>query len=538
MDGEREVRRSVAEVASADANTAALHHRQSLFAAHPSHRDPANRNWEREAEARPPLSPVLAPLGLLGCQSAAIVAAAMVVEYAERRVTGSSAFGPHLLIALVAAAIFPAMIASTQLSRLSARSGSIRTLLRSFTVLCLAGLAAIGSYKVVAHWPDGSTSDTALGHWVFAWLVTAAASLALLDMGAGAMLARLRRQGRLARRIVVFGAGDHGARFIDKAVQCWGDRLTVRAYFSDRAEDRGEPGRGAIAGIPFRGDVDQLLRFVRNEPVDEIVIALPWSADERILSVLSRLRHLPIPVRLAPEMIALRSPGGAKLAGGALDFMPVIRDRPISLWDQLVKDGFDRSMAALALLLAMPTMAVIALLIKWDSSGPVFFRQKRLGFDNRPFDILKFRTMSQAPAARQSLQQARRGDSRVTRVGSFLRRSSLDELPQLINVLRGEMSLIGPRPHPMWTRGDQLWPDQGDRPLEQILSEYASRHRVKPGITGWAQVCGCRGETETVDKMARRVEHDLHYIENWSLWLDIRILFLTLKTVVSGENAH
>jgi len=538
MDGEREVRRSVAEVPSADANTAALHHRQFLFAARPAYRDPANRNWEHEAEVRAPLSPVLAPLGLLGCQSAAIVAAAMVVEYAERRVTGSSAFGPHLLIALVAAAIFPAMIASTQLSRLSARSGSIRTLLRSFTVLCMAGLAAIGSYKVVAHWPDGSTSDTALGHWVFAWLVTAAASLALLDMGAGAMLARLRRQGRLARRIVVFGAGDHGARFIGKAVQSWGDHLSVRGYFSDRTEDSAAFGRGTISGIPFRGDVDQLLHFVRNEPVDEIVIALPWSADERILSVLSRLRHLPIPVRLAPEMIALRSPSGAALAGGALDFMPVIRDRPISLWDQLVKDGFDRSMAALALLLALPTMAVIALLIKWDSPGPVFFRQKRLGFDNRPFDILKFRTMSQAPTARQSLQQARRGDNRVTPVGSFLRRSSLDELPQLINVLRGEMSLIGPRPHPMWTRGDQLWPDQGDRPLEQILSEYASRHRVKPGITGWAQVCGCRGETETVDKMARRVEHDLHYIENWSLWLDIRILFLTLKTVVSGENAH
>ncbi|HYV89294.1 MAG TPA: exopolysaccharide biosynthesis polyprenyl glycosylphosphotransferase [Candidatus Polarisedimenticolia bacterium] len=543
MDGEREARRSVVEVSSADVNTAALNHRQFLFAAPPAYRDPANRNWEREGEARAPISPVLAPLGLLGCQSAAIVAAAMVVEYAERRVTGSPAFGPHLLIALVAAAIFPVMIASTQLSRLSARSGSIRTLLRSFTVLCLAGLAAIGSYKVVAHWPDGSTSDTALGHWVFAWLVTAAASLALLDMGAGAMLARLRRQGRLARRIVVFGAGDHGARFIDKAVQSWGDRLTVRAYFSDRSEDRAGLERGTIAGIPFRGDVDQLLRFVRDEPVDEIVIALPWSADERILSVLSRLRHLPIPVRLAPEMIALRelggrAAGGAALAGRELDFMPVIRDRPISMWDQLVKDGFDRSMAALALLLAMPTMVVVALLIRWDSPGPVFFRQKRLGFDNRPFDILKFRTMSQAPAARETLQQARRGDSRVTRVGSFLRRSSLDELPQLINVLRGEMSLIGPRPHPMWTRADQLWPDQGDRPLEQILSEYASRHRVKPGITGWAQVCGCRGETETVDKMARRVEHDLHYIENWSLWLDIRILFLTLKTVVSGENAH
>ncbi len=527
MDGEREVRRSVADVSSADADTASYHDGSLPFLNHAS-----REQWRgRVANVPAPLSPVVAPLGLLGCQSAAIVAAALVVEYAERRFTGSSAFGPHLLIAVVAAAIFPVLIASTQLSRLSTRAGNIRALLRSVTVLCLAGLAAIGCYKVVVHWPDESTSNTMFGHWVFAWLVTAAASLALLDMGTRAMLARLRRQGRLARRVVVFGDGDHGAQFITSAVQSWSDRLTVRAYFSDHPRR----ARSSIAGVPCRGDLDQLLRFVHSEPVDEIVIALPWSSDERILAVLSHLRHLAIPVRLAPEMIALRTPKGVGL--DALESMPVIRDRPISLWDQLVKDGFDRSMAALALLLAAPTLIVIALLIKWDSPGPVFFRQKRLGFNNQPFNILKFRTMTQGPSGAQ-LQQARRNDARVTRVGSFLRRSSLDELPQLINVLRGEMSLIGPRPHPMWTRADQLWPDQGDKPLEQILSEYASRHRVKPGITGWAQVCGCRGETETVDKMARRVEHDLHYIENWSLWLDIRILMLTLKAVLSGENAH
>ncbi len=530
MDGERELRRSVADASSADSDSIALRDASFAFDGNDGRQGAYGRNWHAET-VQAPLSPVLAPLGLLGAQSAAIVVAAMVVEYAERRFTGSTSFGPHLLIAFAAAAIFPALIASTQLSRLSQKAGRLRSLLRSFTVLCLAGLAAIGGYKVAVHWPDSTTSDSALGHWVFAWLVTAAASLALIDMGAGALVDRLRRRGRLARRIVVFGGGEHSARFIEKAVGEWGDRLSVRAYFADRLDSRCRP----IAGIPCRGDVDELLSFIRGEPVDEIVIALPWSEDERILSVLSRLRHLPIPVRLAPEMIQLRSFN--RPAPESTEFMPVIRDRPISIWDQLVKDGFDRCVAALALLLASPTMLVIAALIKWDSPGPVFFRQKRLGFDNRPFDILKFRSMTQAEPGRH-MQQARRNDARVTRVGSFLRRSSLDELPQLINVLRGEMSLIGPRPHPMWTRGDQLWPEQGDRPLEAILSEYASRHRVKPGITGWAQVCGCRGETETVDKMARRVEHDLHYIENWSLWLDIRILFLTLKTVVSGENAH
>src|SRR5262249_48037769 len=148
----------------------------------------------------------------------------------------------------------------------------------------------------------------------------------------------------------------------------------------------------------------------------------------------------------------------------------------------------------------------IACMIKLDSPGPVLFRQKRLGFNNRPFEVLKFRTMSYTSGTQR---QAQREDPRVTRIGRFLRRSSLDELPQLFNVLRGEMSLVGPRPHPVWGNASELWPDQGDRPIEAIFSEYASRHRMKPGITGLAQVCGYRGETETMDKMAKRVEHDL-----------------------------
>jgi Undecaprenyl-phosphate glucose phosphotransferase len=462
----------------------------------------------------------------------AIVAAAIIAEIADRRGAGSAAFGSHLVIAIAAAAIFPAMIAATRPRAAHRNARKFRLHLKSVALLCLASLAAIGGYKVLAHWPDALVSDSAFGSWVFAWLLTAAASIALLDTGADALLERLRRQGRLTRRVVVFGGGDHSARFISEVTKGWGDGIAVQAYFADRLES----ARGSIAGVPCKGDVEQLVRYVRGEQVDEIVIALPWSADEQILDVLSRLRHLPIPVRLAPELIALRTTGDSSFGG--IESMPIIRDRPISEWDQFIKNGFDRSVAAVLLLLALPTMAAVAALIKWDSPGPAFFRQKRLGFNNRPFDILKFRTMAPASDQPQTLQQARRCDSRVTRVGSFLRRSSLDELPQLINVLRGEMSLIGPRPHPMWTRGGELWPDQGDRPLELILSEYASRHRIKPGITGWAQVRGCRGETETVEKMARRVEHDLHYIENWSLWLDVKILFLTLLTVISGENAH
>jgi len=203
-----------------------------------------------------------------------------------------------------------------------------------------------------------------------------------------------------------------------------------------------------------------------------------------------------------------------------------------------VKSLFDRTAALALLLLLAPTLGMVACLIKLESPGPVFFRQKRLGFNNRPFEVLKFRSMTHGGNPKTELQQAQRGDRRVTRVGQFLRRSSIDELPQLFNVLRGEMSLVGPRPHPIWTRADQLWPGEGDRPLDAIFSEYASRHRMKPGITGWAQVSGYRGETETPEKMAKRVEHDIYYIDNWSLGLDIRILAKTVLAAVADKNAY
>jgi exopolysaccharide biosynthesis polyprenyl glycosylphosphotransferase len=231
----------------------------------------------------------------------------------------------------------------------------------------------------------------------------------------------------------------------------------------------------------------------------------------------------------------MRLQAGQLSPGTAL--MPLLRPRPISEHNLVAKALLDRTVAGALLLFVSPLLLGIAALIKLDSPGPALFRQKRLGFNNRAFEILKLRTMRET-AANEAARQARRTDPRVTRIGGFLRRSSLDELPQLINVFRGDMSLVGPRPHPIWTRAGDLWNEGGDEPLEAFIHEYASRHRVKPGITGWAQVHGYRGETETVDKMKKRVEYDLHYIDNWSLWLDIRILIRTAITVATGKNAH
>lgn len=200
-------------------------------------------------------------------------------------------------------------------------------------------------------------------------------------------------------------------------------------------------------------------------------------------------------------------------------------------WQVQVKEIFDRTLAALLLVALLPVILAVAALIKLDSAGPVLFRQKRYGLGNRLFEIYKFRTIRQSDADPACAQQTRPNDPRVTRIGSFLRRTSLDELPQFLNVLKGDMSLVGPRPHAVQSKaGGRLFPD--------VAPRYWERHQVKPGITGWAQVNGWRGETDTEEKLRQRVAHDLEYIENWSLWYDLRILMRTPRAALRGDNAY
>jgi exopolysaccharide biosynthesis polyprenyl glycosylphosphotransferase len=218
---------------------------------------------------------------------------------------------------------------------------------------------------------------------------------------------------------------------------------------------------------------------------------------------------------------------------GYLCGVPVLNifQKPVSGWSFWAKPIEDRVLAALLLVMILPVMGFIALCIKLDSPGPVFFRQKRYGFNNQVIDVVKFRTLrfeQQDDLAKQLVTQ---NDSRVTRVGRFLRHMSLDELPQLLNVLRGEMSIVGPRPH-------ALNASAGGRLYAEIVEKYAIRHKVKPGITGWAQVNGWRGETDTEEKIRKRVEHDLYYIKNWSLTLDLTIILRTPWALLKGDSAY
>lgn len=265
---------------------------------------------------------------------------------------------------------------------------------------------------------------------------------------------------------------------------------------------------------------------VRASGIEEIYLSADLGDPVMIKSVLERLRRLPLPVHL------MLNPDVAALLGSRADHFgdyvaAEVHRPPLSGVEQSLKRGFDVAFAGAGLLALSPLLLLVALMIRLDTSGPVMFRQSRLGFNGRAFKIFKFRTMSVMEDGR-SITQATRNDSRVTRVGYWLRRSSIDELPQLLNVLRGDMSLIGPRPHAI----------AHDDHYAQIISNYAERQHVKPGLTGWAQVHGFRGETADDESMARRVEYDLWYISHWSFWLDIKIIVLTGIEMLRPRNAY
>jgi undecaprenyl-phosphate galactose phosphotransferase/putative colanic acid biosynthesis UDP-glucose lipid carrier transferase len=271
--------------------------------------------------------------------------------------------------------------------------------------------------------------------------------------------------------------------------------------------------------------VDEAIQFTRSHGVDCILLALQWSDEKRRNAICERLQALPIPVLLLPDRhVESIFAQGRKLGR---DFTVEIQRAPLSEGELAFKRLIDLIVASGLVVALSPLLALVGLLIKFESRGPVIFRQRRKGFNGREFTIFKFRTMSVLEDGRV-IEQARRNDPRVTRIGRILRAASIDELPQLINVLQGTMSLVGPRPH-------ALAHDDG---YTKLIAKYAFRQHVKPGLTGWAQVNGYRGETAALELMELRVECDLWYIKNWSFWLDLKILVLTAFEVFRRRNAY
>jgi Undecaprenyl-phosphate glucose phosphotransferase len=266
--------------------------------------------------------------------------------------------------------------------------------------------------------------------------------------------------------------------------------------------------------------------FVRENNSSEILLAMPWQDSARIDFLREQLKLLPVSVKLLPDS-RIRTLSNYASSARQRVLSIEIQRAPLSMPERGVKRFVDVVLTLSALLFFIPIMALTALAIKLDGPGPVIFRQNRKGFNGQQFEMLKFRSMTVQENG-DSVTQAARDDARVTRIGKLLRSSSIDELPQLVNVLRGDMSLIGPRPHAL----------AHDNYFEKVLGDYAFRHHVKPGMTGWAQVHGLRGATPTVDLISRRVKMDLWYINNWSLWLDIQILIKTVFEVLRKRNAY
>ncbi len=362
--------------------------------------------------------------------------------------------------------------------------------------------------------------------WALSWVVAGAVFLCVTRAVGVIGIRRLKNRGTFNERVAIFGTGEQGLRFA-RYVQTH-DRLTMSliGMFDDRTPERMPT---EVSGVPVLGNLTTLITMIRDGLVDQVVVALPWAAERRLQDVVSRLALTPVKVRLAPDLASFTF---ARRPVVILGDMPVMTlfDRPITGVSAVLKNLEDKLLTIIILLLIWPVLLAVAIAIRLDSSGPILFRQPREGFNNRTFLCFKFRSMYHNQLEYKNVNQATKDDPRVTRVGRFLRKSSLDELPQLFNVLFGDMSLVGPRPHAPSTRA-------GGRLFTEVVQSYAARHKVKPGITGWAQVCGWRGETDTEDKLVRRFEHDLYYIENWSIWLDFYILIRTVGAVLLPKNA-
>ena len=363
--------------------------------------------------------------------------------------------------------------------------------------------------------------------WLLAWLAGSAMALVGFRLLTTIAISSYEARGELARRAVIVGGGKACEDMIHRLEKAGEKAIRILGIFDDRGGERSPDQVGRHKKI---GTFDELEQYCREQYVDLLIIALPASAEDRILHLMRMLWVLPIDVRIAAHSSKLKLSKRAYSYIGDVPFLAVF-DRPLSDWNSALKAMFDRLVACVALVALSPLMLLVAIAIKLESKGPVLFKQPRFGFNNDLIGVYKFRSMYTDRVDQHGAKQVTKDDPRVTKVGRFIRKTSIDELPQLVNVLRGELSLVGPRPHATQSKAEA-------KLFQDVVDGYFARHRMKPGITGWAQINGWRGETDTLEKIERRVEHDLHYIENWSLPLDLYILAMTPLSLLNTKNAY
>lgn len=380
------------------------------------------------------------------------------------------------------------------------------------TVLLLAGLAFFTK-----------TGEMYSRMWFLRWMMIALITLISYRCVILLGLRFMRARGMNERVVVIVGAGRLGTRFAAAVQQALWTGFRILYFIDDNAADK--PAQ--IGGIPVLQTPLRFSEFLRDHKVDEVWLALPLRAEVRVKQIMHNLRHETFNIRFVLDIfdLDLINHSVSDVAG-----FPVlnISASPMVGMSRVIKAIEDRVLGSIILLGISPLLLLIALGIKLTSRGPVFFKQQRLGWDGRIIKVYKFRTMYLHEETAGQVTQATQHDKRVTPFGRLLRRTSLDELPQFINVLQGRMSIVGPRPHAL-AHNEQY---------KEVIHTYMQRHRVKPGITGWAQVNGWRGETDTLNKMQKRVEYDLYYINNWSLWFDIKIVMLTILRGFIGRNVY
>ncbi len=360
-----------------------------------------------------------------------------------------------------------------------------------------------------------------------AWMTVSISVLVVQRFIVADIIERLSAGGRLLRRTIIIGGGPDAEAVVKTLQREQEGRISILGVFDDRQDERSSD---TLFGYPKLGTFEQLAAFCRNAGIDLLIVTVPQSAEERLLEIMARLFTIPVDIRISALSSKLRLNARAYTFVGSIPMLSLM-DRPLSDWSRAVKNVEDRVLGTLILLLALPIMAVCALAIRFDSRGPVLFKQRRYGFNNELIEVYKFRSMYVEMTDVDASKLATRDDPRITRVGRFLRRTSLDELPQLFNVILGQMSLVGPRPHATEAKaGSDLY--------QAVVDGYFARHRMKPGVTGWAQINGWRGETDTHEKIQKRVEHDLYYIDHWSILFDLYIVALTPMSMLTGKNAY
>ncbi|HWJ87519.1 MAG TPA: undecaprenyl-phosphate glucose phosphotransferase [Pelagibacterium sp.] len=475
-----------------------------------------------EAAARIPAEPGLSHKivgGFAQLAEAALLFALGMAIYAAYLDGANPVIYVSLSLGIVIAANVAFNIARTH--RLSAYRSGIRQLFTvligwvSVFLLVIAGLFAFKAGEQVSRF------------WLGSWMLSGAVLLVIYRLLLRALVLDWSAKGRLRRRTVIVGGGPDAEALIAAIEKQATSDVELIGLFDDRDSARSPD---VVAGLKKLGRVADLVEFARRARIDLVIVSMPLSAEARVLEMLRQLWVLPVDIRLSAHMSKLRFTDKTYSYLGELPVFD-IADRPISDWNLVFKWIFDKTIALLALIALSPIMLATAIAVKLTSKGPILFRQRRHGFNNELIEVYKFRSMYTEASDTGASKLVTRDDPRVTPVGRFIRKTSIDELPQLFNVLKGQLSIVGPRPHALSAKAaNKLYHDAVDG--------YFARHKVKPGITGWAQIHGWRGETDTIEKLMARVDHDLYYIENWSILLDLYILLMTpVSLVTKSENA-